>query len=41
MSYDRILRLERPNDTYFVGYADDVATVIVARDNSKPNLNST
>ena len=32
MSYDGILQLEMPSGTYLVGFADDVAAVIVARD---------
>ena len=32
ISYDGILRLALPEDSFLVGYADDVAAVIVARD---------
>lgn len=31
VSYDSLLRLKMPKDTFLVGYADDVAAVIVAR----------
>ncbi|GBP00751.1 hypothetical protein EVAR_69681_1 [Eumeta japonica] len=30
-SYDEILKLEMPEGTYLVGYADDIAAVITAR----------
>lgn len=32
VSYDEILHIEMPDDTYLVGYADDIAAVITARD---------
>ena len=32
ISYDGILNIEMPPDTYLVGYADDVAAVISGRD---------
>lgn len=32
IAYDGILRMEIPEDTLLVGYADDVAAVIIARD---------
>lgn len=32
ISYDSILRMEMPQDTFLVGYADDIAAVISARD---------
>ncbi|TDG38669.1 hypothetical protein AWZ03_014909 [Drosophila navojoa] len=31
ISYDDILRLEMPEDTFLIGYADDIAAVITAR----------
>ena len=31
ITYDEILRIEMPDDTYLVGYADDIAAVITAR----------
>lgn len=31
ISYDGILRMEMPDDTFLVGYADDIAAVIIAR----------
>ncbi|KRG07881.1 uncharacterized protein Dmoj_GI25861, partial [Drosophila mojavensis] len=31
ISYDDILRLEMPEDTFLIGYADDIAEVITAR----------
>lgn len=31
-SYDGILRMEMPDDTFMVGYADDIAAVMIARD---------
>lgn len=31
ISYDDILHIEMPSDTYLVGYADDIAAVIAAR----------
>ncbi|KAJ8980479.1 hypothetical protein NQ317_013232 [Molorchus minor] len=32
ISYDGILKMEVPRNTFLVGYADDIATVVVARD---------
>ena len=32
VSYDGILRMEMPEGAFLVGYADDIAVVIVARD---------
>lgn len=32
ISYDDILKIEMPEDTFLVGYADDIAAVISARD---------
>ena len=31
-AYDGILRMEMPENTFLVGYADDIAAVIIARD---------
>lgn len=41
ISYDGILRMEMPDDTFLVGYADDIAAVITARDteDAKRRLN--
>lgn len=35
ISYDEILRIEMPQDTFLVGYADDIAAVISARDSEE------
>lgn len=35
ISYDEILRIEMPGDTFLVGYADDIAAVISARDSEE------
>lgn len=32
MAYDNLLRTEIPEETLLVGYADDIATLIAARD---------
>nr|AMS38369.1 hypothetical protein [Bactrocera tryoni] len=32
ISYDAILKLEMPDESYLIGYADDIAAVITARD---------
>ena len=32
VSYDGILRIEMPEGAFLVGYADDIAMVIIARD---------
>lgn len=32
VSYDSVLRMEMPDDVYLVGYADDLAAIVVARD---------
>ena len=32
ISYDEILKIDMPPDTYLVGYADDIAAVIAGRD---------
>lgn len=41
ISYDEILNMEMPQDTFLVGYADDIAAVIKARsmDEAKRKLN--
>lgn len=41
ITYDEILRIEMPDDTYLVGYADDIAAVITARntEEAKRKLN--
>ena len=32
ISYDEILKIDMPPDTYLVGYADDIAAIIAGRD---------
>ena len=34
-TYDEILRIEMPEDTFLVGYADDIAAVIRGRNTDK------
>src|SRR5204862_8264775 len=38
VSYDSLLRLEMPNETQLVGYADDVAALIASRDVDQAKL---
>lgn len=38
VSYDGLLRLGMPEDTFLVGYADDIAAVVVARDVSTAQI---
>ena len=38
LSYDSLLRLEMPDETQLVGYADDVASLIAARDVDQAKL---
>lgn len=35
VSYDEILCIDMPDDTYLVGYADDIAAIITARDTTE------
>lgn len=37
-SYDEILRIEMPADTFLVGYADDIAAVIKVRDTNEAQM---
>lgn len=38
VSYDEILKIEMPADTFLVGYADDIAAVIKARDTNEAQM---
>ena len=37
-TYDEILRIEMPEDTFLVGYADDIAAVIRDRNTDESNV---
>ena len=39
ISYDEILKIDMPPDTYLVGYADDIAAVIAGCDIQEINAN--